>query len=281
VTGALQVFSDVGRNRWLRRLTVAYGAFIFTEYAVWIAVLVYAYRNGGATTAGVVAVVQLVPAALFVPIVSPLADRRSPVLLLLAGYGAQATVLAATGVAIFLDAPPVLVYGGAVVASTLMPTIRPAQAALVPSVIHEPKELTAANVVFGWVESLGISGAGAGVGLAMTFAGIAYVFVAGAVLLCAAFMLVLPLRMVTAHGVARSTERPGGLAGYSAVWRDPTTRLLVGLLGALYIVVGALDLLFVIMAFELLHASQAWAGYLNAWRVVLGASSSAPLRSFS
>jgi hypothetical protein len=76
-------------------------------------------------------------------------------------------------------------------------------------------------------------------------------------------VLVVPLRALVPTGRTTSTESPSAARGYAEVWHNPTTRLLLGLLGAEYVVIGALDLLFVIMAIDLLHASQAWAGYLN------------------
>jgi MFS family permease len=45
--------------------------------------------------------------------------------------------------------------------------------------------------------------------------------------------------------------------------RQPRLRLMLALLTAEAVVVGALDLLFVILAISVLHRPQAWAGYLN------------------
>ena len=47
-----RVFRSLAGNRALVRVLAAYVMFGLTEAAVWIAMLVYAYGRGGATTAG-------------------------------------------------------------------------------------------------------------------------------------------------------------------------------------------------------------------------------------
>lgn len=58
----------------------------------------YAYSRGGTTTAGLIAVLQLVPAALVAPPAAALADRRGGKFALTIGYAVQALAMGGTGV---------------------------------------------------------------------------------------------------------------------------------------------------------------------------------------
>lgn len=98
-------FRSLAGDRALLRVLGGYALFTLNEYAVWIAMLVYAYGRGGATTAGLVALAQLVPAAVAAPVVATLADRRSPVIMLAGGYLVQAAAMAAAAAAIIAGAP--------------------------------------------------------------------------------------------------------------------------------------------------------------------------------
>jgi MFS family permease len=241
-----------------------YALFILTEYSVWIAMLVYAYSRGGATIAGVVALAQLVPAALLAPVFAALADRRSPVVLLAGGYLVQAAGMGATAVAI-AEGVPLAAYAAAVVASTAVTATRPAQSTLIPSLAATPDQLTASNVVVSWVEAAGIAVAGSLTGVLIWLTGVAGVFGVCAALGAVAALLVFRLRVpALAAPQERAPPIAAGLrASVRLAVRQPRLRLMLALLTAEAAVVGALDLLFVILAVTVLGRTQAWAGYLN------------------
>ncbi|MGZ4490581.1 MAG: MFS transporter [Nocardioidaceae bacterium] len=259
----LQIFGQLARNGQLMRVVTAYACFAVSEFVMWIAILIYAYDQGGATTAGLVVVAQLAPAAVVAPLVAPLADRRSPVGLLAGGYAIQGAGAAATSVLLFVSASPYLVYLGAVVVSVAISTTRPAQSALLPSVTREVRELTAANGVIGWVESVSAMLAGAGVGLILTVGTVAHVCALAAVLLGTAVVLVAPLRTGSSGLQETTPDTSPGPGGLASIWRDPPVRLMVTLLGAEYVVIGALDVLFVVLALDVLDVGASWVGYLN------------------
>ena len=105
-----RALSAVFRNPELRRVELAFVTFNAAEWGTWIAMLVFAYEQGGTTTAGLVALAQLIPAGLCAPFAAVLADRRGPAWMLTVSYVAQAVTMAATAAALYADAEPLLVY---------------------------------------------------------------------------------------------------------------------------------------------------------------------------
>ena len=254
------VVRSVFANRAIRRVQLAFVAFNAGEWGVWIAMLVYAYERGGSTTAGLVALAQLVPAALFAPVAAGLGDRRRPGRVLALGYVVQAAALGATAATLIAGGPALLAYGLAAVAATAVTVTRPAQAALLPSLARTPDELTATNVVAGWNESISMLFAPALAGALLGWHGAGAVFAVMCVLLLCAALLVAPIA-----GAAPAPEPDGGGGGAVRLLLDePNARLLVGVLGAQYLVIGALDVLFVVLAVSVLGSDGSVAGYLNA-----------------
>ena len=261
----LRAFRSLTGNTALLRVLAAYLLFILTEYAVWIAMLVFAYNRGGTAVAGLVAVAQLAPAAVVAPVAASLADRRSPVVMLAGGYLAQVAGMAGTAVAIGAGAP-LAAYAAAVFASTAVTTTRPAQSALIPSLAATPDQLTAANVVAGWLEAAGAAAAGLLVGVLISLAGVGSVFAVCAGLGLAAALLVAGLRApsLAAQAEPDADASTAGVAeGLRLAVRQPRLRLMLALLTADAVVVGALDLLVVILALTVLGRPPSWAGYLE------------------
>jgi hypothetical protein len=260
----LAAFRTLSANGRLVRVLTGYALFTLNELAVWIAMLVYAYSRGGATLAGLIAVAQLVPAAVLAPIAAAASDRRSPVLLLTAGYLVQAAAMGATAAAIAARMP-VAAYGAAVIAATAVATTRPAQASVIPAVSVTADQLTAANVVTGWLEAVGLAVAGSFVGLLIWLGGLASVFAVCAGLGAAGALLVARLR-VPAMSVAADSAAEGESSlrdSLRLIITRPALRLMMTLLTGAAALVGALDLLIVIVAINVLGRTQAWVGYLN------------------
>jgi hypothetical protein len=222
-----------------------------------------------------VALVQLVPAALFAPVASVAGDRFRRERVLLLGYLAQATSMAATAAALLADAPVPLVYGLAALAAVSITITRPAQSALLPSLARTPDELTAANVASGWTESISVLGGPAVAALLLGLSGPGAVYAVMAALVAGSGLLVVPVQ--SRAGLGRPAETGAGagrggrlaglvrtaLAGFRILARERLPRLSVGLLTAQYVMVGALDVLLVVLAFEVLDIGSSGVGLLN------------------
>ena len=257
------VLGGVFRNPELRRIELAFAGFNAGEWGAWIAMLVYAYEQGGATTAGLVAAAQLVPAGLAAPFAAVLADRYAPARVLTLGYVAQALAMGATAAALLAHGPPLLAYALAAVGATCVTVTRPTQSALVPALARTPDELTATNVVSGWVEAVSVLVAPAGAGVLLAVASPGWVFAALAVVTLAAALLVAPLRGPPPAAEPRPPLEEA-LAGFRLLAKEPAARTLVALLGGQFIAIGALDVLYVVLAISVLDLGGSGAGYLNA-----------------
>jgi MFS family permease len=262
--GGRAVIRRLLADRSVRGLELAFSGFNLAEYGVWVSVLVYAYGRGGTTVAAFVAVAQLLPAGLVAPVLAGIVDRRGAAATLRRGYWVQAGALAATSALLFAGASDLLVYAAAIVAACAVTVTRPAQAALVPELVSSSEQLTAINVLSGWVESVSVLAGPALAGALIMLDG------PGAAVGCfaacvAGSALLIPRaragrRAAAPHG---ADAAPGG-GPISAIRNERGLAGLIALLGAEYFVIGALDVLVVVLAISVLGLGPSGPGYLDA-----------------
>lgn len=259
-----RVLRQALRQRQLRRALVAFLVFNIAEWATWVALLVWAYGRGGAGASGLIALVQLVPAALVAPFGSVLGDRMRRSRALALGYALQAGTMLATAAVLMLGASFGVVAVVAASAACAITLTRPVHHAIMPDIAQSPDALTAGNSASTTVEGVAgfIGPALSGVMLAAWGPG--SVFALMAVLSAGSALLTVGLT-VRARSVpaARGRLLASALAGFAEVSHDPGAALLVGMVGAQFVVVGLMDILTVVLALDVLGLGDAGPGWLT------------------
>jgi hypothetical protein len=263
--GRLGVFGTVLAFGPLCRLALSRIAFTGLEWGAYLSLILYGYLHGGAAVASAMALVQLIPAALLAPVLAAAGGRRRPGRVLLVAYLGLAAALALIGAAMLLDAPRWVVFVLAPLVGVGITVPRPAEAALLPALARTPGELTAANVVSGWMSSVSALAAPAltGVLIGLGGPGLAMVVLSTAILGAAIAVAPLPGSAPPAPASSEGARTHIGKE-IRQIRRNPAASLLVGVLAVQYILVGALDLLYVVLAVTVLGMGESGAGYLNA-----------------
>jgi MFS family permease len=262
---SVSALREVYRNPGLRWVQLAYAGAAVGTYAYAVALGVYAYREGGATAVGIVMAVRLGVAATVAPFAASAADafRRERVMLWSDLGRALAVGLAAAAVA--LEAASLIVYALAVCTSIIGTVFRPAESALLPSLARTPEELTAANVSSSTFDSVGsfVGPAIAALLLSVSSTWIVFGLVAATFAWSASCV-----RRVhgpdQAAAVSLDEQHHGFAAGLRAIRAEPRLRLLIGLYGAQCLVAGALGVLVIVIALDLLDIGNAGVGLLEA-----------------
>ncbi len=265
----IRIVGEVARDPKMLRIQLAYLGYNMTEYASWIAILVYGYSRGGPATVGFISTVQLVPAGLIAPFGAFAADHFRRDRVLFVSYLVQSVALAVVAVALVTEAPFVVVLAAAIAYAMSFMFVHPTQAAILPTLADTPAELTAANSVSTFAQSAGAVAGPLIAGLLLGLSGPWLVFgVFSAVTLGEALLVARP----SLPAWAIRPERPMGardvlhasLGGFRALNQDRRAGLLVLVLALSFSVIAALDVLFVAVAIDLLGKGASWAGYLSA-----------------
>jgi hypothetical protein len=124
-------------------------------------------------------------------------------------------------------------------------------------------------VAAGWIESLSVFGGPALAGVLLGVSGPGTIFlVAAGALLCSAF-LVARVKAKGVAPVAQGRVAASGVVGellgrFGAVADERRLRLVVSLMGAHFVLAGAIDILLVVLAYRMLDIGGAGVGFLNA-----------------
>jgi len=251
----------------LRRAQLSFGSAYAAEWALIVALGVVAFRDGGATAVGIVALIRMVPAGLVAPFATAVADRvRRDRVLIWVGV-IRAVALGAAAVVLAMDLSVVFVYLLAVMATIPFTVFRPAHSALLPALCETPTELTAANASRGLLDSASTLVGPLLAALLLDLSGPEAVFVLTAGLSLWSALLV---SLIAYEPAPRETPSApirivaDTAEGLRAIAAQRDVAMLLGLGGVQAVTRGALNVFTVVLAIELLETGEPGVGVLTA-----------------
>jgi MFS family permease len=265
LTAAAAALRRVATTPAILRAVLAWMLGWAAEWAWLVALSVYAYAIGGVALVGIVGLARSLPAGILAPALSSVADRWPQQRVLLAVHAGRMSLVALVAVAAAAGWPPLLVVGVAALDGLLAVLHRPSHMAMMPALARSPDDLVAANVASGMLENVGIL-VGPIIGGVLVAIARPLGFAVPAAMFAVAAFLVLGI------GPARSIvrRRPGAgpvelmLGGLRAARAHPHAGLMLGLFALQTLVRGALGVLLVVLAIEILGIGEEGVGYLNA-----------------
>jgi MFS family permease len=264
-TGRLGALRELWRNPALRRAELAWGGFHAAEWASLVALSVVAYEADGAGAVGLVLFARMVPSAVVAPFVAVVGDRYRRERILLAVHLVRGAACLAAAAALALDAAPILVYVSAVLAAVPLAAHRPCHLALVPLLARSPRELAASNVAALSLESTAVLAGPLAASVLLAVSEPAAVFAACGAISFLSFAAIAGIQ-ATAPGAGAGTR--GVLRelreGARALAGNRPVRLVVALFGAQAFVRGALGVLVVVLAIDVLGIGEPGVGTLMA-----------------
>jgi MFS family permease len=256
-------------NSLLVRFTIAHLLTTIAEWSLFVGALVYAFDHGGSRAAGFSSVALLIPTAIAAPAAGAAAHRRRPSRVRLGAYAVETLSLIAAAVAAFAEAPVVVVVGCCVVTAGAYTFVAPACAVLLPAMVRSARELTVANLWMGSCEGISLLCGSALAAVLLAVEGPALALAGCAALALVGTLMTAglgrgeppPVRYpdegervgatrLVIHSIKRLRERPGA-TGVLAV------------AGGQYLLIGALDLIVVVLANEALGLGDSGPGLLG------------------
>jgi MFS family permease len=180
-------------DRRLRRVQLAWSGTITAEWAVIVALAVWAFEAGGALGIGLVTLARTIPAAVIGPFLAPLADRFRRDRVLTVVTVVRVLLVGTIGAVLMATTPMVVVYVVAALDATTYTLYWPAQSSLLAELARRPEELVAANVASTTIENIGALGGPALAAALLGFADPGTTVATAALLLPVSVAVLLPL----------------------------------------------------------------------------------------
>jgi hypothetical protein len=258
------------------------GAQLTTLVALWsftVPAAVLAYDVGGASLVGLVLALKTVPAAIAAPLCAGLADRFPKVRVMTASQLVQAALAAVATACVVADLAPVTYFAPIVLMAVASTAFDPAKNALMPSLVRDQGQLTAANAISNTAESTSVFFGPALGGALLALTSIELTMAACPVLLLIAAVQLRAVRPVADADAdaeddcagamhdddgVRARRGEGIAAGFMAVRESRALSLVIGLIGVQSFLDGLLCVLVVVVALELLSLGNAGVGLLDA-----------------
>ena len=270
VREAFGSLARVFRNPELRRVELAWLGSTMGHWTYVVGLSVYAYNQGGTTAVGIISVLRLLPAAIASPFLATLADRYRRERVMMGTDLIRAGLMVLAAVVIATDGPSLVVYAVVVLTNLVGVAFRPAQAALLPGLARDPAELSAANVAASTLDAVSTFAGPAIGGIILALWNVQAVFGLNALWFLSSAALLLGLRAPppAAAPLNAEGERPSFGSelseGLRAVASDRNVSTVTVLYAAQAFLAGAMNVLIVLVALELVDAGQAGVGYLSA-----------------
>jgi MFS family permease len=264
---SFHAFGSIYRNPSLRRLQLAWIGSSVGTWGYVVALMVYAYGQGGPAAVGLVGLIRWFPAAIAAPFGGMIGDRFPRLRVMVTSDLIRAIALWGAALAIVGDAPAVIVYLLAILVTLVSQAFGPAESALLPTLAQSPEELASANVASSTIEALGyfVGPALGGVLLAVSNVQTVFAVTAVAFLWSAAMLaLIRSSEPEPPPEAARGSWQHEALAGFRTIWHDSRLRLIIGLFAAQTLVYGGLVVLIAVASIRLLGLGSPGIGYLNA-----------------
>jgi len=279
------VLTALATHAGLRQTLGAYALLSLVEFANWVAIILYAYAEGGVSLAGLVSVVQLLPAALVAPALTSLLDRLPRGTALTVARACVAATSAATAAALLAGAPVPIVVLASALCTIALSAARPLHFAALPRMAEGPEALVSANALSSVGEGFAMFAGPILAGLGAQAAGAWLVFAGSTVVSALATVLCMRVDLGGASSrveLGQSSWRIA-LSGLAMLWRDWAALMLLLVLATRFVVGGALDVLGVAYSEQVLGMGASGAGLVIGafgfgWLLGGGIAGSASLR---